>query len=247
MKSDIFFGKRVIRGLFTKTEIHEMRKEVDTILSEEDRVDYIWKFRDIDTGRVKRIEHFLNYNSFFRKLSISKKIIDEVQKIIHVKPVIFKDKINIKHNNMCNFAPHQDICAGWDKYCDYQITIAIPLCDTGSGNGGICYGKKTNTKLTPTYNDLPDDFPLDKPVETCMGDAIIFDSYVPHASYENRTSKPRIILFFTYNRKIDGDHYKSYHVDKFKVVPPDISKVCGKQYKSGNSNHKKNIFIKETK
>ena len=246
MKSGIFFGKKVIKNFFTKTEVCEIQKEVDAILSEEDRVDYIWKFADINTGRIKRIEYFINHNAFFQKLSISKKIIDEVRNIINEEPVIFKDKINIKYKNMCNFAPHQDICAGWDRYCDHQVTIAIPLCDTGSDNGGICFGNKTNVKITPTFNDLPDDFPLGDPVETSVGDVIFFDSYVPHASYDNKTNNARTILFFTYNKKSDGNHYESYHEDKFKSVPPDISKVPGKQYRSGNSNYKKNIFNKET-
>ena len=70
MKSGIFFGKKVIKNFFTKTEVCEIQKEVDAILSEEDRVDYIWKFADINTGRIKRIEYFINHNAFFQRLSI---------------------------------------------------------------------------------------------------------------------------------------------------------------------------------
>ena len=71
---------------------------------------------------------------------------------------------------------------------------------------------------------------------TDIGDVILFDSYVPHASYENKTSDPRPILMFTYTPKSEGDYYEKYHADKFKNVPPDIYKEVGKSYRSGNTN-----------
>lgn len=247
MKNELFFGQKVIKSLFSRDEILQIQKEVDVILGEQDRAGYIWKFFDTNSGFIKRIEYFINYNAFFKNLSKSQKILKEIRNIINEEPILFKDKINLKYKNMSNFAPHQDICAGWDKYCDYQITVAIPLCDTNADNGGICYGKKTDKKLTPAFKDLPKFFPLEKPIETNLGDVIIFDSYVPHASYNNNTERPRIILFFTYNKKSDGDHYEVYHSDKFKVVPPDISKIKGKKYKSGNSNEQEFFYNKDIK
>ena len=91
------------------------------------------------------------------------------------------------------------------------------------------------TQLTNTFEDLNCDIKLE-PVCTNKGDIILFDSYIPHASYKNQTNKARSILFFTYTPAITGDHYEQYHMDKFKNVPPDIYKIKGKKYKSGNSN-----------
>ena len=71
------------------------------------------------------------------------------------------------------------------------------MCDTNDDNGGIYFGETVTEQLTPNFTDL--DMKLDYTlVPTTLGDAIFFDSYVPHASYDNRTEDPRPFLFFTH-------------------------------------------------
>ena len=149
--------------------------------------------------------------------------------------VLFKDKINYKYPGGEGFQPHQDITAGWGNYTNKHVSFALPLCDTDDENGGIYFGDTITEQLTPNFTDLT--LELDyKLICTSLGDVIFFDSYVPHASYDNKTQDPRPFLFFTYTPKSDGDFYEQYHADKFKNVPPDIYKVKGKSYRSGNTN-----------
>ena len=97
-----------------------------------------------------------------------------------------------------------------------------------------------NKLLTENFTDLSSDIVNDnfyKPVETKKGDVIIFDSYVPHKSYENNSNKPRKILFFTYaySEKNNNRIYENYHRDKFLAVPPNIYRKNGLKYRSGNT------------
>ena len=89
---------------------------------------------------------------------------------------------------------------------------------------------------TNFHEDLLEDFEYN-PITTNLGDIILFDSYIPHRSNLNNSQNERPILFFTYTFKKDGFHYEKYHSDKFKIVPPDIYKIKGKKYRSGNSNN----------
>ena len=57
-----------------------------------------------------------------------------------------------------------------------------------------------------------------------------FDSFVPHASADNLTERPRRVLYLTYNRASDGDHRAVYYRDKHASFPPDIDRVPGKEY-----------------
>ncbi len=68
------------------------------------------------------------------------------------------------------------------------------------------------------------------PVETAPGDVILFDSFVPHASADNLTDRPRRVLYLTYNRASDGDHRAAYYRDKHASFPPDIDRVPGREY-----------------
>lgn len=152
------------------------------------------------------------------------------------KPILFKDKINFKYPEGEGFAPHQDVSAGWGKYTNKHITIAIPLCDTNDNNGCIYFGPKITNMQTDYFEDMKKDSISLEMVETKKGDIICFDSYIAHASYKNLSNEKRIIVFFTYTPLNNGDYYEQYHSDKFKNVPPDIYKVKGKKYRSGNTN-----------
>ncbi len=65
---------------------------------------------------------------------------------------------------------------------------------------------------------------------TAPGDAIFFDSYVPHASKANLSDSPRRILYLTYNLARDGDHRARYFADKYAAFPPDIDRDPAKPY-----------------
>ena len=229
------FGVKVLKSFFSSSQIEEVLLTIKKLEEQADRKDYIWKYYDNNSATLSRIEYFINYDYGLRQLSSLPNILTEVSVLMGEPVVLFKDKINFKYPGSEGFVPHQDISAGWGNYCSKHITVAIPLSDTTIDNGCIYFGPRHTTQLTDMFEDLNDDVQL-SPISTEKGDIILFDSYVPHASYSNNSKDPRCILFFTYTPASCGSFYEAYHADKFKNVPPDIHKIKGKKYRSGNSN-----------
>lgn len=229
------FGYEKIESFFSFDEIDQIKGHVEMLIKDEDRKDYIWKYYEKDKKTLNRIEYFVNYNESLKNLSSNVNMMKLIEKKFNDKPVLFKDKINFKYPSGEGFSAHQDIAASWGKYSNKHITVAIPLCDTDEQNGCIFFGNKTKNKMTNDFEDLDENILLN-PCPTKTGDIVLFDSYVPHASYKNNSDHPRTIMFFTYTPKQYGDFYEKYHADKFRNVPPDIYKIKGKKYRSGNSN-----------
>ena len=63
-----------------------------------------------------------------------------------------------------------------------------------------------------------------KTVETTPRDLLLFDSYIPHRSGENKTDKARRIFYFTYNEEKFGNLYNKYIENKRKYFPPNIER-----------------------
>ena len=217
------FGKVVKKRFFTEDDIRDIKDMVFFLTDQEDRKEYIWKYYEHFSKKVNRIEYFVNYHKGLKEIANSKEVLEAVNELMGEESVLFKDKINYKYPGGESFEPHQDITAGWGRYTNKHVSIAIPLCDTFEENGALFFGETVNEQLTDLYTDLDLNLPYDA-ICTDIGDVILFDSYVPHASYENKTSDPRPILMFTYTPKSEGDYYEKYHADKFKNVPPDIYK-----------------------
>lgn len=231
---DIIFGHKVCKQVFTADEILNIASEVDLLVNEVDRKNFIWKFYE-SSGKINRIEYFVNFSSFFKQLSLDKKIINLIKREIGYDVVLFKDKINFKYPGGEGFEPHQDITAGWGRYSNFQISVAIPLTSTNIENGAIEFGSPITKMINNYHEDI--DVELDYTIaQTKIGDILLFDSYVPHKSGSNNSKLPRPILFYTYTLSEHGDFYEKYHYDKFQNVPPDIHKEKGKKYRSGNTN-----------
>ena len=232
------FGFKLIKEMFTIEEINKLIKETDILEKEKDRKNFIWKYYEKSSNSISRIEYFVNYSNFFLEFANNKKIINLVSNLMGEECILFKDKINFKYPGADSFVLHQDVTAGWGMYTNKHINIAIPYCDTNELNGNIFFGSRTPHMLTDYFEDLTKYNENLIPVKTKKGDAIIFDSYIPHASYENNSTNKRQIIFLTYTPKSQGSFYEKYHSDKFKVLPPDICKVKGQSYRSNNTNVK---------
>ena len=232
---DEAFGYEKVESFLSSEQVDNIQQHINYLISEEDRKDYVWKYFEKDKKTLSRIEYFVNHNKSLRGLSLDPKLLSLVQERLRDIPVLFKDKINFKYPGGEGFLPHQDIAASWGNYCNRHVSVAIPLCDTNEENGCIFFGKKTNHMLTENFQDLNEDTYLEV-CPTNAGDIILFDSYVPHASYGNNSNLSRTIVFFTYAPSEFGNFYEQYHSDKFKNVPPDIYKIKGQKYRSGNSN-----------
>ena len=74
--------------------------------------------------------------------------------------------------------------------------------------------------VLPSYDGGPDNGNIKR--EVCeqirwqevpakRGDVVLFDSYVPHYSEKNNSSKTRRAMFFTFSPAADGDFYEDYY------------------------------------
>ena len=138
------FGVKIIRNFFSEKEINSILMNVNELEEEKDRKNYIWKFYEKDIKRINRIEYFVKFNKYFRNLANDNRLIAEANRLLGEDSILFKDKINFKYPGGEGFKPHQDVSAGWGKYCNKHINIAIPLCSTNEENGCIFFGSKMN-------------------------------------------------------------------------------------------------------
>jgi ectoine hydroxylase-related dioxygenase (phytanoyl-CoA dioxygenase family) len=65
---------------------------------------------------------------------------------------------------------------------------------------------------------------------TAPGDAVFFDSFIPHRSEPNPTARPRRVLYITYNPLAEGDQRARYFADKHRSYPQDCEREPGKVY-----------------
>ena len=232
-------GVRLFKSVFSQKDICSFEDEVNKLEAETDRQDYLWKYHESDLNRLNRIEYFVKFSSVFMQLAKDTRLTDIASSLLGGPVSLMKDKINFKYPLSEGFAPHQDMSAGWGKYASQHITLAIPLCTTTMDNGCIMFADKQHDLIGNLFEDLnKDDFDFHG-MNTDVGDVIAFDSLIPHMSETNNSSLRRVVLFFTYIHSHNGDQYTNYHNDKFKAVHPDISKIPGKSYRSGNTNTKK--------
>ena len=149
--------------------------------------------------------------------------------------MLFKDKINFKLAGGDGFKPHQDQQAGWSVYASLFVTALVAIDDATEANGclELAAGHHTRGLIGPEWAPLSEqdlrgvEF---VPCPTGPGDAVFFDSFVPHRSGPNLSDEPRRVLYVTYNRLAEGDHRAQYYADKRKNYPPDVEREPGQQY-----------------
>lgn len=145
---------------------------------------------------------------------------------------LFKDKINLKLPGGDGQRAHQDSAAGWQRYADWFISVAVFIDDATVDNGclEVAAGQHTQGLLGDVWAPI-DHLPLEyKAIEARAGDLILFDSYVPHRSAANMSPKSRRALFVTYNDAHAGDHRAQYFQDKRNNFPPDCERTAGREY-----------------
>ncbi len=180
---------------------------------------------------LNRIENFEPYHKGFKNLFKSK-ILNSVEKLFGSPAVLFKDKINFKMPGGSGFKAHQDIQAGWDKYCKLHMTALISI-DAATENNGcleIASGKHLNKMIGKSWEPLDESSLNYKSFPTKPGDVIFFDSYCPHKSKKNNTNKSRRVLYITFNKLKEGDFRRKYFDDKRKNYPQDCERDPKKKY-----------------
>ena len=185
-----------------------------------------------DKKLINRIENMTPFHDGFRELAERLKY--SVERLLGEQAVLFKEKINFKMPGGSGFKPHQDAQAGWEDYASYFVNVMVCIDAATIQNGCLQLAQRLQEKLIgkewEPLTEAETELIEFEPYPTEPGDIIYFDSYVPHASEPNTTSRSRRLYFATYNRLSEGNHLASYYADKRKNFPPDIEREQGKLY-----------------
>lgn len=183
---------------------------------------------------LNRIEQFIEYHPGFRDFSLGS-LKAPVTKLLGEPARLFKEKINYKMPGGGGFEPHQDSQAGWGEFASYFISVMVCIDANTLDNGcaEFAAGHHKMGLLGDEWKPLTEAQLRDVRFDPCPmapGDAVFFDSYVPHRSGPNTDSHPRRNLYVTYNRASDGDFRDEYFRKKRKNYPPDVERQPGQQY-----------------
>lgn len=228
-------GFLVVDGFFSSREVADMAVATSHFAYNESMEWYRYFNNTTMEGGGKpeilaRIEHVRGHIPAFDKTVMNEGIDELLHKIWPEGYFLFKDKINMKLPGQGPDLLHQDVQAGWRKYCKDFLTIAayIDPCDYENAAISIMKtGRHPRRQVTKDFELLPNAHPPFQPAEDYMmvegapGTLILFDAYVPHGSDANRSNRRRRVYFATVNKASDGDNYDQYFIDKLKSYPPN--------------------------
>lgn len=196
-----------------------------------------WVFHErsqLDPTRdlIARIERIVPFHQGFASLCDA--LATMVGALLGEPAMLFKEKINFKMPGGDGFKPHQDSQAGWETYAKYFVTAAVTIDRSTLENGclRVAAGQQHRGLFRAweplTEADMAGMKFVDYPTEP--GDAILFDSYTPHASEPNHSKAMRRMYFATFNKAAEGEHMDQYYADKHKNYPPDIDRDPNRKY-----------------
>ena len=209
------------------------KKRLTKILSEFKRIKCL-KYSDRN-GRIRRYEQF--YNKTRELKNLNKEITKILKNLFKTDFVIFKDKLNLKPPGGEGFSAHYDGIfyfkiknnkfKGWYEYASEFYNVLIPFDNCNKLNGTIQIANEDKKKFADLYkNTKKDGTPnLLKSYEKKIrfqninlnkGDICLFSNRCAHRSNKNKSNSSRRILYYTYNKKKDGNNYKKYFLDKIR-------------------------------
>lgn len=224
------FGYVKINNFLSKDEITTLIKHLNNL------DDNVIRYFD-NENRLRRIEKIAYREEFS---VFNNKILSLLEKIFVTKMILFKDKYHVKPPLGEGFFAHYDSVftwedengnkkRGWYEYCEdfYNVLIAIDECN--EENGTIEIANKDTKDLSydeifkRTHQDSSGGLTSELEKSTKFnyinlnpGDIVIFSDKCPHRSKKNNSlTSDRRILYFTYNKESDGNHYDKYFYDKY--------------------------------
>ena len=212
-------GWLVVRDALTADQVEALDGAVTTLARWADAGGPgLHHFEQTDAGAVlARSEDFVHDEPVLRDVILGGVVVDTLRVLFGDEPVLFKEKVNYKHPGGGGFAPHQDATAY--RFVDHHISCMVPL-DPASPASGCLYvapgyeaGRlptDARGRIEPATADRLDWQPV--PLEP--GDLLFFDSYTPHYSDTNTTTRSRRAAYLTYNAASLGDHRDRYYADK---------------------------------
>ena len=226
------YGFLIIRDLVSKSEIKKCLKSTKKMQKKGISDNNVSKYYEQSIIRkdkevLVRIENFYKKNKDLTSLINNKKIFEILKNIFHDKPIIFKEKINYKLPGCRQDKLHQDSQAGWGKYCKNFVSVLISLEYSNLNNGCLQFDvsgnnskKLINKSMKPLQvKNLKK--PKFKSFIMFPGDVIFFNSFIPHKSNFNKSTKSRIQVYLTYNKISDGNFRKRYIKEKEIFYPPN--------------------------
>jgi hypothetical protein len=185
---------------------------------------------------LNRMEDVLPYHPGFDGLARGPLLAGACGQLFGEPAVLFKDKINFKQPGGGGFEPHQDVQAGWARYAGLHITALVTIDRSTRANGCLemaldfsqpaLIGREWEPLTGADLRDV-----RWQAIEAGPGDAVFFDSFVPHRSAPNGSPDQRRVLYYTYNRASEGDCLRQYYADKRASYPPDIEREAGREYR----------------
>ena len=220
-------GYLLIKNFFTKEQIikiQEFKKDLEK-LEEKKGLWMIYYSNDLKS----RIENFVNYNKNIKDF-LDININPLLNNILDENMCLFKDKMNWKPGGGEGFKAHQDHPAWSDFNISRFYSVALFANESTIENGCLQFASMDNNNKIFNTNgciSLEVEESLNwEYIETNPSDLLIFDSFIPHRSALNKTSNPRSIFYFTYNKASEGDLYDDYIKNKRKHFPPRIERTC---------------------
>ena len=175
-------------------------------------------FEQTDAGAVlARSEDFVHDDQVLHDLIQGGIVIEVLGALFGEDAVLFKEKVNYKQPGGGGFAPHQDATAY--RFVDHHISCMVPLDPSTIASGCLYVATGFEEGQLPTDDrgriEESAAAQLDwRPVLLEPGDLLFFDSYTPHYSDTNTTTRARRAAYLTYNAASLGDHRDRYYADK---------------------------------
>lgn len=178
-----------------------------------------------------RAEHLLGgHNPELTRLMLAPAVTDALAALLGERPVLFKEKANYKLPGCRADKLHQDQAAGWNAYADLFVTMAVVVDPNRADNAALSFlatGDYPRALMGPEWQPLTEADPPYQPagdyqlLEADPGDVVFFDSYVPHGSPPNTSSRQRRNIYLTFNGESAGDLRLRYYHDKWASYPPN--------------------------
>ena len=232
-------GFLCLTNFFSLKEKTRLKKEISKVekFSKKEKKKWMFYYEEKKNNKnVSRIENFLQYNPYLKKIFIGHKMMNILSSLINGKVEIYKEKINFKYPKGDGFKPHQDMQAGWKKINNRKyISLAIAIDKSTKKNGCIevVSGKHKKGLLGKKFKPLPKKlvsiFKWQK-INQNLGDVIFFDGYTPHRSKKNLSNRKRRIVYITYCNYFNGNLRKEYFDKKRIEFPPNIERDKNKKY-----------------
>ncbi len=221
-------GFVILRQIFDPTEMSELLKESDRLLTD---------YQDLISPanlRCRYMPHHQTGEPLFEvfdpvndlspvceRFTSDPRILSAVEAIYGEAACLFKEKLIFKPPGALGYSLHQDIPYSWAGFPRSFLTVVIPIDPSTEANG--C------TEVFSGYQDeflckdgsvymLPEHL-VDQTRRTYLslqpGDVAIFHGLTPHRSEPNRSEQMRRVLYVSYNAASDGGDQRSAHYAEF--------------------------------